>query len=498
MEKVIFQEIFEYPVKEFTTHLQKEENERILFSGKYGIGKTSFLTDFFSKDDVGKQYDVYHLFPVNYSIASNEDIIQYIKHDIILQLLEKGKTIDEQSTSYLQNLPKFILKNLDKVAEAFISMIPKIGKDVVDAYKAWQPLVTKFLEFHEKNNISDGDRLVEYLDNHLLSRSGIFENDIITKIIVNMVRYVGEKKTVLIVDDLDRLDPEHVFRIMNVFAAHFDNKNYVRLYNDGQTVLTNKFGFDKIILVCDFLNIESLFHHRFGPEVDFNGYADKFYSLDVFHFDNKTAIFSVVKNVVKQLISNNTADEGEFQYYNRRIGNPGYLEGLLGVLIVGSAISLRNILKLLTVKIQWGIYIKLDNGIKFKVESIPVAVELKIIRDCIGDAKMLLNTFSICKRKEIPISFKDDYLGFLLWLAALDDYKDVRRDRKVVTFKGTRLQLAPNTSGIDDVNNILVHNIIDETNGNVKEGGIYQSSYDDFWDALLLVTKKFIEMGYLK
>ena len=77
--------------------------------------------------------------------------------------------------------------------------------------------------------------------------------------------------TVLLIDDLDRLDPEHVFRLFNIFSAHYDD-----------VTESNKFGFDKIIFVCDINNIQQMFNHRYGINVEFNGYIDKFYSSEIF------------------------------------------------------------------------------------------------------------------------------------------------------------------------------------------------------------------------
>ena len=100
MEQAYFKEIFEYPIKEFQEHLENPFNERIIFSGKYGIGKTKFLSDFFTIENQNsilksEKYDVYRLFPTNYSIASNEDILRYIKYDIIIEMLKKSVTLDE-------------------------------------------------------------------------------------------------------------------------------------------------------------------------------------------------------------------------------------------------------------------------------------------------------------------------------------------------------------------------------------------------------------------
>ena len=41
MELNTYSEIIEFPGRQVTDHLTKENNDRILFSGKYGIGKIS-------------------------------------------------------------------------------------------------------------------------------------------------------------------------------------------------------------------------------------------------------------------------------------------------------------------------------------------------------------------------------------------------------------------------------------------------------------------------
>lgn len=51
METLYFKEVFQYPISEFKTHLEQKTNERIIFSGKYGIGKTRFLEDFFNEEN---------------------------------------------------------------------------------------------------------------------------------------------------------------------------------------------------------------------------------------------------------------------------------------------------------------------------------------------------------------------------------------------------------------------------------------------------------------
>ena len=63
------------------------------------------------------------------------------------------------------------------------------------------------------------------------------------------------KKVVLIVEDLDRIDPAHLFRILNIFSAHIDYC-YKNAVIPDRSIVGNKFGFDNIVLVCDFSNIK--------------------------------------------------------------------------------------------------------------------------------------------------------------------------------------------------------------------------------------------------
>lgn len=77
-------------------------------------------------------------------------------------------------------------------------------------------------------------------------------------------------KSVLIIEDLDRIDPAHLFRIMNVLSSQVDNPYYSEVPNG------NKFGFDKIILVMDYEIARHLFHHFYGKEANYEGYMNKF------------------------------------------------------------------------------------------------------------------------------------------------------------------------------------------------------------------------------
>lgn len=71
----------------FADFLKQKDNENIIFSGAFGIGKSYFLNNFFNQHK--DKYTGIYLTPINYSVANNEDIFEYIKVDILMQLLEK-------------------------------------------------------------------------------------------------------------------------------------------------------------------------------------------------------------------------------------------------------------------------------------------------------------------------------------------------------------------------------------------------------------------------
>lgn len=70
-------------------------------------------------------------------------------------------------------------------------------------------------------------------------KGGLYECDTYTKMIEQALQYINrsqKKKTLLIIEDLDRIDPAHLFRILNVLGAHLDFCNQ-------RDIKPNKFGF---------------------------------------------------------------------------------------------------------------------------------------------------------------------------------------------------------------------------------------------------------------
>ncbi|MCU0401113.1 MAG: KAP family NTPase [Algoriphagus sp.] len=264
----------EIPKQQFSAHLGLTDNHRIVFSGGFGTGKTYFLDKFF-KDH--PQYDAIHIYPVNYSVASNEDIFELIKYDIFFKLLEKGLDFEKVEIDKGTFLPFFLNNHSTEIIPFLLGVIPKVGASLKDIANGLIELSKKFEKESKEANITEQDKIISYLSG-FKDKKGINEEDLYTQLICELVNQLkaNGKEIVLIVDDLDRIDPEHIFRIMNIFSAHVDLKK------DSNK---NKFDFDKIILVCDIDNIRKMFANRYGADVDFSGYIDKFYSRSIFYYD---------------------------------------------------------------------------------------------------------------------------------------------------------------------------------------------------------------------
>lgn len=311
--------------KKFNNHLTCEDNSRLIFSGKFGIGKTYFLNKFF--DDRADEYNKIIISPVHYVVSSNEDIFELIKADIIKELFLTGKIKLEsftQNTS-LQNISSFIENNplslvkfmskflakLDPIVEAPEKILDILG----EIYKKYRSHVKD----EENTNKTLSEELFEYLNDGEQKTGSIYENNYITKLINVFLREIKDsKKNVLIIDDIDRIDPEHIFRILNIFSAH-NNSFY-----EG-----NKFLFDHLIIVCDKDNIQRIFEHRYGMNVDFDGYLDKFYSTDIFFYSNVDATKFYINTVLQ-------SDDKGFN---------DFVRFLLDKLISIDSITIRKLLK---------------------------------------------------------------------------------------------------------------------------------------------------------
>lgn len=310
--------------REFREHFEESNNAKILFSAPFGQGKTTFLEEFFKEEIKNKKnYEVFHLFPVNYSVATNQDIFRLIKTEILVKLLQNDSIVfQKEEFKYLETLPHFALKNAYKILAPFLKAIPAVGASAFAVYEKLEEMAQSYFVEHDKLQKDDRKTAEEFIQAAYEDEGSIFEDNFYSQLIRQLIQQIKDsgKETVLIIDDTDRMDPDHIFRILNVFAAHFDTPEYSK--SD-----SNKFGFNKIIIVCDYDNLHRIFCHRFGPSTDFAGYIDKFFSNHIFRYNNAEAIKGYINHFAEEL-----SDNPRFVF-------------LMKELIQTNSISLRELIK---------------------------------------------------------------------------------------------------------------------------------------------------------
>lgn len=321
---------------EFDKHLSLNDNERIIFSGKFGSGKTTFLNDFFNQEGY-KNYHVIKLYPIHYSISSNEDIFEYIKFDILFQLLSQNVECNATTYSDKELLPEYIATNLYPILGKFIKVIPYIGKHINDLASIWKELKKGYQAFKAKKNDNELSQTMNFLKSFINDSIGNpYERNqlstIINYMLDNIKKNNSSSRNVLLIDDFDRIDPEHTFRLLNIFSSQCDN----------QFIAGEKFVFDHIIFVCDINNIRNIFHHKYGSETDFTGYIDKFYSKQIFKFDIRKEFIEELNIFLSPLRTSRYINDMAWEF----------ITPIIEELINRGEINLRTAHRFSTIKIQ--------------------------------------------------------------------------------------------------------------------------------------------------
>lgn len=389
------------PSKKFKEHLDLVDNHRIIFSGIYGIGKTYFLKEFFKKNQ--EKYNTIHLFPVNYSVSRNKDVFELIKYDIFYEFLGKGIDFEKIDISFFHSLPFFLNKNFKTIISPFLVLIPKLGKQLLSIYEGLDGLAKKYNDAQEELEVDDRGSALKFLRDFEQQKGTIYENDFYTELIAKMLFQLSghednEKENILIIDDLDRVDPKHVFRLLNVFAAHFD----VHETNE------NKFGFSKVIFVCDVDNVRQIFYHVYGQNLDFSGYIDKFYSREIYNFDNT----EIVKKSIEQVLKSISIDEKykeliSFKDGNNTISND--IHWILAVMINANAINLRTLLRLRGKEYPIPFYEVKVGPNKKQNWQFPIIVIFDFLKIIFGSADSVFKGIEKCRKYNSQLIHEIDY-----------------------------------------------------------------------------------------
>lgn len=290
-------------VEDFRNHLIN--NARTILSARFGDGKSFFLNRVIETSAEDTTYIVVH--PVHYQVSENKDIFELVKRDILLQMIGQGMIAQDYEipeyirlSFYLQyhttEIGKELLKSLFQIAPHIISALPdehcktKVSTIslpfILEGIKTIKGLWDNYQEHTSETNT---EKILEnfFKDTDKLKNSPI-ESDAITAIVRENIKKWKEdtdKRVVLVFEDMDRLDPAHLFRIMNVLSAQIDANCTIEEHNSGK--LQNRFGVDNVVLILDYENLRNIFHHFYGAETNFKGYIHKFAPKEYFRYSLK-------------------------------------------------------------------------------------------------------------------------------------------------------------------------------------------------------------------
>lgn len=395
----------------FSAFINEEENANIIFSGIFGIGKTYFIHKFF-EDENQEGYIPIYITPVQYSVASNEDIFELIKFDILFQLMGKGIEFDNRNLSFLDSAQWLLHFNIDNFIIKLLQVTSKV-KLGVDVLSPLLKLKKNVEDFRNQTNITSEQALVNtFLSQNKEKTGSIYEENIITHLISSCVLSLKEdgKKVVLVIDDLDRIDPEHIFRILNILSVH---ENFHGAVNE------NKFDFDRTILICDANNIKKIYHTKYGIDVDFNGYIDKFYSKRIYHFDN----ISQIINQISFLLGTIQSDQADLE-------TPSTItykacKVILSALVKSNKLNIRNLLKVECVILKNSRRIYL-HGFSLNIASCPSLVIMDFLRDMFCTIADMENAITNLNENELIVEEPHDFLTAFLVFA---DFQNNRFDQ---------------------------------------------------------------------
>ena len=283
-----------------------EANSRCVLSAPFGEGKSFFLNEFIKKKS--GDYDFITLYPTGYQICENKDVFEYIKRDILLALLalEPGflDALDKTNAA-------IIWDSISECREDIVSCLPEINigvhgtADVTISTANIVNTVCKVVAKCKKKRRFGGNPIKDYFDSFEHNKGSLYEFNPISNTISSLIaaRKKGSessslRKVVLVIEDLDRMDPEHIFRILNVFSAHFGD-------DLDEDFSRNKFGFDKVLLLCDYDNIKNIYHHLYGADADFCGYMSKFVAKGVFQYSLRSRVKEYMVSLLPRNLKEN-------------------------------------------------------------------------------------------------------------------------------------------------------------------------------------------------
>lgn len=235
-----------------------EASPSVIFSGKFGSGKTYFLNDYFARNE-GRYCKVYTQ-PSAYYHAADKDPLSYLKYDILMDLLRQTDVSELQGVqlTYFDMLKAMLIptegtegKNSDVTiigAAVMLLLMATVGAELgaekligmtKSAWKSNETLQAGLKWLKEKKskiNEDDETKLEEYLKVLGERRNSLFETTAVNELIQALLIRQKEgdadegaatnKQTVLIVDDLDRMLPDAALSFLSMLSTHVYPANH--------------------------------------------------------------------------------------------------------------------------------------------------------------------------------------------------------------------------------------------------------------------------------
>lgn len=306
---------------EFKNHLYHAD--RMILSARFGDGKSFFLQKVREDKEKFDEYEFITIYPVNYVVAANDDIFEYIKRDILIQLTQLGLLNEIDLNKLITSI--FSFENFKEVISFLISCIPGGG--------VYNKLLDKVFDISKKYS-AEKATYEKYFGTFKLQKGGLYEDDAYTQMIKeclnllkngyrNEIKEIIPKRPVLVIEDLDRLDPAHLFRILNVISAHIDDCSK-------PDKVGNKFGFSNIVIVMDYETTQHIFEHFYGKESSYIGYMSKFISEEPFRYSIAELALPELKRKIINVVGIKKELFESFKIINKKL----------------SLLSMRDIVKL--------------------------------------------------------------------------------------------------------------------------------------------------------
>ena len=273
-------------IKEFEKHLKS--HPRTILSARFGDGKSFFLAA--AEKKLQNRYAFLKIYPVNYQVAENQDIFEYIKRDLLFQVYGQGMVPDDYEIPNSIASFFFLRNNWEEFAEEILQELSYFDasntiKATLGAARFLKAMKKKYDAF-KKNGGGINAMLDAFMDE--FDKKGIYEADPVTAILCDLIkewkRTHCRRKVCLVFEDMDRIDPAHIFRILNVISAHMDYGYKYGVSPKSNSLAGNKFGVDNIVVCLDYNNLKNIFHHFYGQRACFDGYINKFSDKGIFHY----------------------------------------------------------------------------------------------------------------------------------------------------------------------------------------------------------------------